>query len=88
MIQRELKHRAQVRDCSCGKPPRLIETRGNPGGCLLLAGAKALAPQLHVHFECAACGLTTERHKRQVSAERAWNSAQLKSLIPARAVAA
>jgi hypothetical protein len=88
MIQRQIRLPRPVRDCSCGKQPRLIETRGNPGGCLLLAYRRACPPQLHFHLECAACGLTTDRMKRPVGAERAWNAEQLHSLVPQRAAAA
>lgn len=86
MIQRQVKLTRPVRDCACGKQPKLIESRGNPGAVALRTATKPCV--VHYHLECAICGLTTERTKRPVGAERAWNAEQLHSLIPHRAVAA
>lgn len=78
MIQREVQLHADLRTCACGRPPRLIESRGHrdAGPNLVINGA----PSLHFHLECALCGITTPRQSSPELAIADWNAAALQPL--------
>ena len=68
MIQRELKAGAGTRPCTCGRQPRLIETRGNP-----IPGQLAKEPTTVYHLECPPCLIATARDASQLAAQAQWN---------------
>ncbi|MCG2605014.1 MAG: hypothetical protein KBO60_18295 [Achromobacter sp.] len=68
MIQRELKAGAGTRPCTCGRTPRLIETRGNP-----MPGQLAKEPTTVYHLECPPCLIATARDRSQLVVQAQWN---------------
>lgn len=68
MIQRELKPGPGTRPCTCGRTPRLIETRGNP-----IPGQLAKEPTTVYHLECPPCLIATARDASQLAAQAQWN---------------
>ena len=68
MIQRELKPGPRTRPCSCGRLPRLIETRGNP-----TQGQLARVSTTAYHLECPPCHIATGRDASQLVVQAQWN---------------